>query len=168
MTEQAMGAWSSPVEPTIGRVPFAVHVHLALIRAYEHASRANTTFFARWGLTSQQYNVLRIVYFSEEPGVRLSAIRERLLQHVPDVSRLVDRLEATELATRVPDPADGRAVLVALTATGRSLVEDMDAELMEALERCYAGLTASEQRRLEVLLTKATESLRASEGEAVP
>jgi len=57
----------------------------------------------RWGLTAQQYNVIRILYFAEPEGVRLADIWERLPQRVPDVTRLVDRLEAAGLARRLPD-----------------------------------------------------------------
>ena len=146
----------------VGDVPFTVELHLALIRAYEAAIHANTRFYVRWGLTPQQYNVIRILYFGEADGVRLADVGERLLQRVPDVSRLVDRLESAGLAQRLPDPNDRRAVRVKLTAPGRRLLAEMDPHLMAAHERWYAALTASEQRRLESLLRKATAAIQSA------
>ena len=157
---------SSASRPTdlgvVGDVPFTVDLHLALIRAYEAAIHANIRFYARWGLTPQQYNVIRILYFGEADGVRLADVGERLLQRVPDVSRLVDRLESAGLARRSPDPNDRRAVHVELTAQGRRLLVEMDPHLMAAHERWYAALTAAEQRRLESLLRKATAAIESA------
>ena len=130
--------------------------------AYEAAIPANIRFYARWGLTPQQYNVIRILYFGEADGVRLADVGERLLQRVPDVSRLVDRLESAGLARRSPDPNDRRAVRVELTAQGRRLLVEMDPHLMAAHERWYGALTAAEQRRLESLLRKATAAIESA------
>lgn len=149
-------------ERVIGDVPLAVTLHLALIEAYERANHINTRYFARWGLTPQQYNAVRILYFGEAAGVRLSDIGDRLLQRVPDVSRLVDRLERAGFARRAPDPEDGRGVLVELTTAGRTLVEDMDDDLMENMTGWYAGLTPVEQRRLVALLRRTVAVLDAS------
>jgi MarR family multiple gene transcriptional regulator MgrA len=147
----------------MGEVPFAVDLHLALIRAYERAIHLNTRHSARWSLTPQQYNAIRILRFGDADGVRLSELGERLLQRVPDVSRLVDRLERAGLARRKGDPQDGRAVLVELTSKGRRLLEDMDADVMEAHERWYSALAPAEQRQLESLLRKATIALESAE-----
>lgn len=154
---EASASWTS--QRVIGEVPFAVHVHLALVQAFEQASHTDTQYFARWGLTPQQYNAMRILYFAEAGGVRLSTIGDQLLQRLPDVSRLVDRLERAGFARRAPDPDDGRAVLVELTAAGRTLVEHMDGDLMDSHESWYSALTPAEQRQLVSLLRKATASL---------
>jgi DNA-binding MarR family transcriptional regulator len=149
-------------ERVIGDAPFAVELHLALVRAYEAAIHANVRHIARWGLTPQQYNAIRIVYFGEAYGVRLTDLGERLLQRVPDVSRLVDRLETAGLARRSPDPDDRRAMRVKLTAKGRRLLTEMDPQLMTAHERWYAALTPAEQRRLESLLRKAAAAIESA------
>ena len=149
-------------ERELAEVPFAVTLHLALVEAYERSSHVDTRYFARWGLTPQQYNAMRILYFADEKGVRLSEIGERLLQRVPDVSRLVDRLERAGFARRSAHPGDGRVVLVELTPKGRTLVEDMVADVMDAHEAWYSALTPAEQKRLESLLRKTTAALEAS------
>jgi DNA-binding MarR family transcriptional regulator len=159
LMQESAPAASPAKTPVIGEVPFAVELHLSLIRAYERLIQANTQNVARWGLTPQQYNAIRIIYFGGPGGMRLTDVGERLLQRVPDVSRLVDRLERADLARRRPDPEDGRAVLVELTAGGRRLLEEMDADHMDAHERWYSGLTPIEQRRLASLLRKVTASL---------
>lgn len=157
-----MRSASEAKKRAVGEVPFAVDLHLALVRAYEQAIRVNAAHTAGWGLTPQQYNALRILYFGDPDGVRLTDVGEHLLQRVPDVSRLIDRLERAGLARRKPDPHDGRAVLVRLTAEGRRLVDDMDTDVMQAHERWYSALAPTEQRRLESLLRKATAALEAA------
>ena len=143
-------------------MPFAAEVHFALIHAYEQANHANTRYFSQWDLTPQQYNVVRILYFGEDEGVRLTDIGGRLLQRVPDVSRLVDRLEDAHLAVRMSDREDRRVVRVALTANGRQLLVDIDADLQAEMERLYSALSGPEQRRLYTLLEKAAAVLAAS------
>jgi DNA-binding MarR family transcriptional regulator len=151
-----------PSEEHPGEVPFTVELHLALIRAYEAAIHANIRFYERWGLTPQQYNVIRILYFAEPEGLRLADILGRLLQRLPDVSRLVDRLESAGLARRSPHLQDRRVVRVALTDQGRRLLAEMDPHLMAAHEQWYAALTSTEQRQLESLLRKATTSIQSA------
>jgi DNA-binding MarR family transcriptional regulator len=73
-------------------------------------------------------------------------------------SRLFDRLERAGLARRKPDPTDGRAALVELTAPGQQLLKEMDAEFMAAHERWYSVPTPAEQRRLSSLLRKVTDT----------
>lgn len=144
-------------QSVLGEVPFAVDLHLALIRAYEHVFHLNAQQASQWGITAQQYNAMRILYFSEPGGKRLADVGVSLLQRVPDVSRLVDRLEHAGFVRRRPDPGDGRATRVELTAEGRRLLEEMDGEFLAAHERWYSALTPTEQRRLESLLRKVVD-----------
>jgi len=96
------GSWAN--RRIIGEVPFAMDLHLTLIRAYERAIHVVTRYFARWGLTPPSVQRHPHPVFAESDSVRLSDIGERLLQRVPDVSRLVDGLERAGLARRTRDP----------------------------------------------------------------
>jgi DNA-binding MarR family transcriptional regulator len=67
---------------------------------------------------------------------------------------LVDRAEKRGLLRRTPNLADGRAVDVALTATGAALTEQLYERVARSLQPMTAGLAPSEQRRLQQLLTQ--------------
>lgn len=63
----------------------------------------------------------------------------------PAMTQLVTRLERDGLATRRPDPADGRVVVVTITEAGRTLVEDRRTRYAAALTGVLDGLAAAER-----------------------
>jgi DNA-binding MarR family transcriptional regulator len=64
----------------------------------------------------------------------------------------VDRLVERDLVKRLPDPYDGRGVIVRLTAEGRRVVDLALADLLERERTLLAGLPANRQRELAQLL----------------
>lgn len=136
--------------------------YLALVRAYEALSAELSQFFHDRGVTPQQFNVLRILAEdADREGLRCSSISERLVNRVPDITRLLDRLERAGLVQRHRDPNDRRVVRAALTGDGRALVERMEAPLDEAFRALFAHLDEGELDQLTQLLKKAR---RAEEG----
>jgi MarR family transcriptional repressor of emrRAB len=82
--------------------------------------------------------------------------------------RVVDRLEEDGLARRRPDPSDGRAVRIELTARGRRAADRVQAARTAALDDALSGLTRSERRQLgelaALVLGELTEGRRAARG----
>ncbi len=74
-------------------------------------------------LTFARYEVLMILRFSRTGALPMKVIGSRLQVHPTSVSNAVDRLEAAGFVVREPHPADGRALLVRLTAAGRETAE---------------------------------------------
>ena len=74
-------------------------------------------------VTPAQYNVLRILRDAGREGAACSAVAERLVRPDPDVTRLLDRLEARGYVTRARDTADRRVVLARITDAGRAVIE---------------------------------------------
>jgi DNA-binding MarR family transcriptional regulator len=66
----------------------------------------------------------------------------------------LDRLEAMALVERLPDPADRRGRLVALTERGRELVDAAAVDHLEGEQRLLSGLDADEREQLAGLLRK--------------
>lgn len=64
------------------------------------------------------------------------------------MTRVLNRLEGDGLAVRAPDPADGRAQLVSLTAEGARLIAEGSEVKLAALRRRLGGLTEAERRTL--------------------
>ena len=136
--------------------PPAMRAYLELIRSHEALSAQVAQFFSERGITPQQFNVLRILADDhEEGGLRCSSISERLVNRVPDITRLLDRLERAGLVARHRDARDRRVVRAALTAEGHALVERMGPPLDDSLRGLFAHLDEAELDLLTSLLKKA-------------
>lgn len=86
------------------------------------------------GITATQYNVLRILRGSGKRGLCGREVGERLISRVPDVSRLLDRMDAQGLMTRERDAADRRHVTARITPKGLRLLVQVQPAL-EEIER---------------------------------
>ncbi|MFZ5827121.1 MAG: MarR family winged helix-turn-helix transcriptional regulator [Bacillota bacterium] len=79
-----------------------------------------------YGVTLQQYNVLRILRGAGEPLPTLE-IGDRMIEQTPGVTRLIDRLEQKDLVARRRSSEDRRVYYCSITAEGLSLLASMDA-----------------------------------------
>lgn len=87
-----------------------------------------------YGITELQYNVLRILRGAGPNGLCGREIAERLVSKVPDVSRLLDRMEGMQLLRRERDAADRRHVTARITPKGLRVLDEATPPL-EAFER---------------------------------
>lgn len=110
-----------------------------------------------FGLTPQQYNVLRILRGKSPEAVTVNAIIERMLDRMSNASRLVDKLVAKGLASRTTCPNDRRAVDVKITPVGMTLLAELD-ERQSHWERGFSTLDAEEAQQLSHLLDKLRNS----------
>lgn len=113
-----------------------------LEHAFSEALRA-------WEITPTQYNVLRILRGAGTNGLCRAAVMERMIARVPDATRLLDRLEATDLITRERDSDDRRYVTTRITRAGLKLLDELD-EPVQALHRRHLG--ALDSGELETLI----------------
>lgn len=95
------------------------------------------------GITPTQYNVLRILRGAGKRGWCGREIGERLVSKVPDVSRLLDRMEAQGLMTRERDATDRRQVTARVTPKGLQRLVQV-APALEELERQRMGRLGAE------------------------
>ena len=105
-----------------------------------------------YGITLQQYNVLRILRGAGGP-ITTSVIRERLLDKMSDTSRMVDRLHQKGLVERNVCSSDKRLVDVSLTDAGRQLLSDSDRRNSQ-FDEILKKLTDEEAQQLNELLDK--------------
>ena len=97
-------------------------------------------------LTYQQYNVLRMI---DTMGPQAQAeVARRLLVTAPVVTRLASTLADAGLVERKTDPKDRRAVLLALTPTGRRRARAMRRDLLEAAHDLLEPI--AEERRANI------------------
>jgi DNA-binding MarR family transcriptional regulator len=79
-----------------------------------------------WGVTSTQYNVLRILRGAQPQGLTCSAIGMRMITSEPDITRLLSRLKSLKFVRRQRDRRDRRVVWIKISDTGLELLRDMD------------------------------------------
>lgn len=103
-------------------------------------------------LSLTQYNVLRILRGAGTNGLCRNEVAERLINRMPDVSRLLDRMEAAGLVRRARSTKDRRLVSTTLTARGRAAVDALDDAVEREHESRLGHLTEPQLRSLIELL----------------
>jgi len=131
-------------------------VMINLIFTHNWMMERMKAFFEQADLTSQQFNILRILRGAGQPLSTLQ-IRQRMLDKMSDTSRIVDRLVKKGLVKKVICKSDRRLVDVSITDKGMKLLERMD-ELQPQLDGIVESLQESEARQLNKLLDKIRNS----------
>ncbi len=110
-----------------------------------------------YDVTPTQYNVLRILRGAGPSGLCREDIRQRLIAQVPDVTRLLDRMEEAGLVGRERDSADRRLVTSRITDAGLALLAKLEAPIARLHEQQLGHMTNAELRSLITLLARARE-----------
>ena len=105
------------------------------------------------GVSLTQYNVLRILRGAGPEGLTRNEIRDRLINRMPDVTRLLDRMEDAGWVNRTRETDDRRCVATHLTRSGRSLVDSLDAPVQEEHSRRLSHMTKTQLKMLIDLLS---------------
>jgi DNA-binding MarR family transcriptional regulator len=108
-----------------------------------------------FGVTPTQYNVLRILRGAGASGLCRNEVSERLVAQVPDVTRLLDRMEEAGLILRERDTIDRRLVTTRITAAGLRLLKEMEVPVAEMHDRQLGHLSRSQLKTLIELLALA-------------
>lgn len=122
-----------------------------LVRAYDCVWSEISRFLQRFDLTPQQYNVLKALA-SHDGGVACQAIGEQLINRVPDITRLLDRLEQAGFIRRERCSEDRRVVRTYLTDTGRAKLTAVRAPLDEAIRARFGHMSHEDLSALNRLL----------------
>lgn len=130
---------------------------LNLLRTQAELSDSFERMLRPHGVSGTQYNVLRILRGTGAEGLCRNEIRDRLLNRMPDVTRLLDRMEEAGLVTRARSAEDRRQVGTRLTESGRELVDRLDAVVAEEHRSQLGHLTENQLRTLVDLLTQARQ-----------
>jgi DNA-binding MarR family transcriptional regulator len=131
---------------------------LNIVRTAEVLQRAIADFLGGFGLSPAQYNVLRILRGAGPDGATCSQIGKRMLTHDPDITRLLDRMEARGLIARARDGADRRAVITRITETGLALVGEIDQPVKKLFQTRLGKIGRDEFANLTAQLEKVREA----------
>jgi DNA-binding MarR family transcriptional regulator len=123
-----------------------------LIFTYNWITEKTKQFFDKGDITSQQYNILRILRGAGKPLSTLQ-IRQRMLDKMSDTSRIVDRLVKKELVQKVICKTDRRLVDVTITDLGMQLLDKLDS-YNEQMDAMLANLSEEDAKMLNHLLDK--------------
>ena len=126
-----------------------------LIYTFNWMSEQMKGLFEKHGLTSQQFNILRILRGAGQPLSTLQ-IRQRMLDKMSDTSRIVDRLIVKELAKKVICKSDKRLVDVSITDKGKKLLAKLDGS-QDEMDAVLSNLSEADAKTLNKLLDKIRE-----------
>ncbi len=146
--------------------PFEVPEQEALLNLLRTSDQLQIRFsrlFRRFGLTPQQYNILRILRGEGSP-LPILEVASRMITVVPGITGLIDRLEGAGLVNRKRCDNDRRVVYVCLADKAVSLLADIDQPLIDLHKELLGHLDREELESLSRLLEKAREPLVAQAG----
>ena len=123
---------------------------LNLIYTANWISSKQNTFFKPFGISPQQYNILRILRGASE-AIAVQTIKDRMLERAPNTTRLMDKMCSKKLINRVPCLGDRRVVHIEITKDGLMLLKKIDKEVKDDI---LQNLTEEEAVVLSDLLDK--------------
>ena len=132
-------------------------VFLNLMRTAARLGDAEATLLKQHGLSGPQYNVLRILRGAGPAGHPCQEIGARMVTRVPDITRLVDRLEAQGLVARERGSDDRRVVRIRLLEKGRRLVNKLDQPVSALSVELLGRLGKKKLQHLNELLVEARQ-----------
>jgi DNA-binding MarR family transcriptional regulator len=131
--------------------------HLNVIRTAAILTDRFEQLLAPYGITPSQYNVLRILRGAEPKGLCRNEVRDRMLTRMPDMTRLLDRMERADLVVRTRGTEDRRLVSTGITEKGRRILDDLEAPVAAEHSRRLGHLTEAQLKDLIELLGQVRE-----------
>src|ERR1700744_5587430 len=118
--------------------------YLSILRTASELSYAVDQFFRPFDITPSQYNVLRILRGAGADGLCRNEISERMVTATPDMTRLLDRMEAAGWGTRERAEDDRRQVSTYITQSGLALLESLEAPVRGFVTGILKGVTLTD------------------------
>jgi len=128
--------------------------HINILYTAAWMNQISAQVLKPYGLTWQQYNILRILKGMHPKPASIKELTRRMIDKMSNASRLVDKLERKGWAERRPAPEDRRRVRVTLTPEGFQVLERVTEELEQAIRQSMQNLSREEAETLNTLLDK--------------
>lgn len=127
-----------------------VKAMLNIIYTANWITSCQNEFFKDYGISPQQYNILRILRGAGE-ALNVQTIKDRMLERSPNATRLMDKLCAKHYIKRLSSEHDRRVVKIAITKEGAALLESIPKDFNRGLLK---NLNEEEAEQLSNLLDK--------------
>ena len=149
------------LEQAIQQVEFSSdnqRITLNFMYTYNWFKEAQKNFFKPYDITSQQFNVLRILRGNYPNPYTTSQVRDRMLDKMSDASRIVDRLVKKGLVIRTVTKTDKRLVDVVISRKGIEILDRIDGPLENFMAEAFKNLTINEKNLFVDMLEKIREN----------
>lgn len=130
---------------------------VALLRTADRLQWRGAELFKRHGLSSTQYNALRILRGAGPEGLACSEVGARMINRDPDITRLLDRLERRGLIERSRELKDRRVIKARITQAGLDLLKGLQGDVEEFHRRFLGHMGVERLQHLMRLLEAARE-----------
>jgi DNA-binding MarR family transcriptional regulator len=140
--------------------PFGSLEQEAFLNVVRTAAELTDSFervLAPAGITSSQYNVLRILRGAGNAGLCRNEVRDRMLTRMPDMTRLLDRMEKSGLVARARGLADRRVVTTEITDKGIRLLDELESAVAQEHARRLGHMSSDQLSLLIDLLSEVRE-----------
>lgn len=138
------------IEEAIQQSKFQNNMHKAEVNILYTASvldAASTQMLKPFGISPQQYNILRILKGCRPKTASIKYLTERMLDKMSNASRLVDKLKVKGLVERIECPNDRRQVEISITDEGMNVL----ANASEAMQKAMSGKLALTEEEAGIL-----------------
>lgn len=127
-------------------------IHLMLINndINERINHALKEF----GVSLQQFNVLRILRGRKGSPANLSTLNERMVTKMSNTTRLVDKLILKGFVNRIICPTNRRKVEINITSKGKKILEEMDVVMQNVEDDLVKNFSTKDLELLNQLLNK--------------
>lgn len=127
-----------------------IKAHINIRYTANWINSKESEFFKPYGISPQQYNILRILRGSEDK-IKVQTIKDRMIERAPNATRLMDKLLEKNLIERIRCEEDRRVVYINITEEGLLLLSEIDNIFHLDLLK---NLTENEAKQLSDLLDK--------------
>ena len=127
-------------------------IHLMLIN--NHIGDLMSQALKPYGVSLQQFNVLRILRGQKGQPANLCTLNDRMVSKMSNTTRLVDKLIAKDLVLRNTCPENRRKVEIRLTEKGMESLKTMDRAVDAAEKKLMGSFSENELRQLNDLLDR--------------
>lgn len=139
-------------------------VFLHLWKTYDMLRGIESECLADFGLSAQQYNVLRILKANHPEPVPTMELSRQMISKAPDITRMLDRLESRKWIKRFRPKGNRRVVEVSITTQGLELVDQMHEAIVQMHQRQVGHLKKREKEQLIEMLKMARKPHQSSGG----
>ena len=139
---------------TENKIPLVQRTIIHLFLVNNKITEELNTALKPFGVSLQQFNVLRILRGQKDLPANLSTLNERMVTKMSNTTRLVDKLLAKGYVERETCPSNRRKVEITITDDGKAALRDMDRAITRTEEKLVGSLGKDEMESLNKLLDK--------------